>query len=141
VNLSAERIDIRPITLAHGHSYQFGMPLIMRYNGGASAAFPDLRRTVPLSALGCRVVASLMHQRWRVNYPDMAELRLVIWRYLNDANRSIREIAILDSALIPYEELVADVAESYRILHSIMAEQEEQRRRRGSGDAGPLFGT
>lgn len=140
VNLTAERADIRPITLAHGHSYQFGMPLIMRYNLAATVAFPDLRRTVPLSSLGCRVVGSLMHQRWRVNYPDLAELRLAIWRYSNNGRRTIREIAIEDNELIPYADLVADVAESYSILHAIMTEQEFARRR-SSESAGPLFGT
>lgn len=140
-NLSAERVDVRPITLAHGHSYEFGMPLIMRYGGRAAVAFPDLRRTVPLSSMGCRVVASLMHQRWRVNYPDFAELRLVIWRYLNDSMRTIREIELSDEALLPYEELVADIAESYKILHMLMAEQDDVRRRTNSGSIGPLFGT
>jgi hypothetical protein len=140
VSLSAERADIRPITLSFGHAYQFGMPLIMRYNGAAHAAFPDLRRTTPLSAVGCRVVLSLMHQRWRVNYPDLAELRLVIWRYLNNAKRTVREVTLLDSALIPYDDLLADIAETYQILHGIMSDQEDRRRRSGGG-AGPLFGT
>jgi hypothetical protein len=140
VELTAERADIRPITLAFGHAYHFGMPLIMRYGGVAYAAFPDLRRTGPLSVAGCRFVFSMMHQRWRVNYPDLAELRLAIWRYLNNSDRTVREIPCLDSSLIPYADLMADVTDTYDILHTIMKEQESERRRSGGG-AGPLFGT
>lgn len=138
--LTAERVDIRPISLAFGHAYEFGLPLIMRRDGWAGVAFPDLRRTGALSAQGCRFVFSAMHQRWRVNYPDLAELGLSIWRYANNAGRDIREIFCSDDLLIPYDALIADVKESYAILHSVL--EEEERRRRGSGGpAGPLFGT
>lgn len=139
-SLTAEKVDVRPIALCFGHMYEFGMPLIMRHDGKAHVVFPDLRRTNALSAQGCRFVFSAMHQRWRVNYPDMAGLRLSIWRYLNNSARDIRVVECLDSSLISYESLLADVQETYAILHEVLAD--EDRRRRGSGgSAGPLFGT
>lgn len=138
-DLTAERLDVRPITLVHGQAYTFSMPLLMRYGGVACAAFPDMRRTSPLTAKGCHVVFSMMHQRLRANYPDRSELQLQIWRYANNNARTIRQVICSDTGLIPYDELVADVTESYAILHAILEDQDRERRR-GGGAAGPLFG-
>jgi hypothetical protein len=139
-NVTAERTEIRPITLAFGHAYNFGMPLILRYNGEAKVVFPDLRRTGGLTSGGRRTVFSAMHQRFRVNYPDYTDLRLEIWQYENNAERQIRSIQGNDLDLVPYDALVADIAESYAILHAVLREHEDERRRRG-GSPGPLFGT
>lgn len=140
-NLSAERHQVRRITLAFGHGYDFGMPLIMRDGTSAYAVFPDLRRTAPLSPRGTRFVFSMMNQRLRVNNRDLRELGLQIWRYENNTTRSIRAIPCPDQPLISYEDLAADVRESYDILHEAMKRDEEQRRRRGAEGHGPLFGT
>jgi hypothetical protein len=137
VGLTAERVAVAPLTLAFGHAYQFGLPLIMRFNGTAAAVFADLRRTSPLSAKGCIFILSMMHQRYRVNYPDLSELQLQIWRYQNNTERTVRPIISSDMGLIGYEDLRDDVAESYSILHQLM--QEQLGDRRDDRDAGPLF--
>jgi hypothetical protein len=137
--LSAERFHIRPITLPFGHAYEFGMPLLVRYEGSASAVFPDLRRTNPLTESGRVVVTSWMHQRFRVNYPDLSSLKLEIWRYENNTLRNIRPIRASEDQLIGYDDLVADATESYRILHDLENGLTELRRRSGGGSPGPLF--
>ncbi|MDP5279761.1 hypothetical protein Q9Q95_12580 [Sphingomonas sp. DG1-23] len=139
--LSAERLSVRPITLAFGHAYEFGMPLIMRFEGVACVAFPDLRRTGPLTTRGSRFVGSMMHQRFRVNYPDFRDLRREIWRYQDTHSREIKPIPCSEADLISYDDLSADVAESYAILHSAMLHDEERRRHATHRDAGPLFST
>ncbi len=140
LGVTAERADVRPISLAFGHSYHFSLPLIMRHGGEAHVIFPDLRRNNPLTSSGCRFIFSAMHQRWRENYPDLSALKLSIWRYANNENRDVRQISCTDNSLIPYEELLNDVRNTYTILHVILKE-EEQIRRRMDNAAGPLFGT
>lgn len=136
--LTAERADIRSIALAFGHSYQFGLPLIMRHAGEAYAVFPDLRRTTPLSTTGCRFIFSAMHQRWRVNYPDLADMGLSIWRYANNDARDVREIRCNNADLISYDALLNDVKQTYDILHSVLNE-DENNRRHIVNEPGPLF--
>lgn len=138
--LTAEQVYARPVTLAFGHTYQFGAPLLLRSATRAFTFFPDLRRTNQLSPMGCRFVFSMMHQRWRENDPDMSDLGLVVWRYQNDGVRSIRPIECLNSALLSYEELSSDVRETYQILHELMHAQANGKRG-DAGHPGPLFGT
>lgn len=138
-NLTAARHEIRPITLAFGHKYEFGMPLILRAPDYVCAAFPDLRRTNQVNERGAVFIASMMHQRLRANNPDFAELRLQIWRYANNFSRSVRAIQIPDELLISYELLIADVQETYEILHTAMRDAEMVKRSGKGSDAGPLF--
>ena len=112
--LSAERHELRSMTVAFGHKYTFGMPLILRAGGDAFAAFPDLRRTGPLTSRGCLFVVSMMHQRLRVNYPDLRRMLLEIWRYSNSVSRTVRGIEVPDAHLIPYDDLLADITETYK---------------------------
>jgi hypothetical protein len=121
--------------------YDFSLPLLLRYDGGASVVFTDLRRTGRLSNHGCHVTHSVQHQRFRVNFPDLAALRLDVWRYKNDDAREIEVVRHNDRDLISYDKLVRDFSETYRILNALLQEQFDARRRSGNGDYGPLFGT
>lgn len=139
--LQAHKEDVRRLILPFGHSYEFGMPLLMAYPDGRMAAvFPDLRRTQALGPVGRRVVFSMMHHRWRENYPDLAFLDLEIWRYHNNVERTVRAVECTEQDLIPYDDLIADVRQTYDIWHEVLASAVETRRR-GGNDAGPLFGT
>jgi hypothetical protein len=140
-SLTAEPISYRPITLSQGQMYDFSLPLLLRYDGGASVVFPDLRRTGRLSNHGCHVTHSVQHQRFRENFPDLAALRLDVWRYKDDEVREIEVIRHGDRDLITYDELVKDFSETYKILNALLEEQFHARRSSGSGDYGPLFGT
>lgn len=135
----ARREDVRRLTLPFGHLYEFGMPLLMAYpDGRIVAVFPDLRRTQQLGPVARRVIFSMMHHRWRENYPDFAELNLEIWRYKNDIDRTISPISSSEQDLIPYDTLIADVRSTYAIWHSVI-EEAAANRRGGIQDAGPLF--
>lgn len=138
--IQARREDVRRLTLPFGHLYEFGMPLLMAYpDDRIVAVFPDLRRTQPLGPVGRRVVFSMMHQRWRENYPDFTSLELEIWRYENNAKRTIRALNCAEQDLIPYDALIADVRQTYDIWHEVIATAASERRN-GSYDIGPLFG-
>jgi len=137
--LRAVREHIRKLILPYGHSYGFGMPLLMVYPSGRIAAvFPDLRRTQPLSTVAQRFMFSVMHQRWRENYPDLASIDLEIWRYKNDRLRSISVVSCAEQDLLPYDTLIADVRQTYDVWHGVLQEASAGRRR-GGNDFGPLF--
>jgi hypothetical protein len=138
--MSAEPVDVRPLTLSQGHAYHFGMPVILRYDDGASVAFTDLRRKGRLTAHGCRIAHSVLHQRFRVNFPEYDQLRLEIWRYLDTDARQVEIIRHSSEQLVPYEQLVADFAETYQLLNALIEEQIAARRKSGDGRIGPLFG-
>lgn len=139
-DLSAEPIPVGSLTLSEGQRYEFGPNLVLYYDDGVSAMFPDLRRTGNLSQNGRRVAYSMMHQRLRVNYPEYAELRLETWRYRNNDTRSIEVFRHTDELLYSYEELSQDFAETYRIMNELRAGDEVAQRRNRGNDLGPLFG-
>ena len=138
--IRALREVVSKLALPFGHIYEFGMPLLMDYpDGRIVAVFPDLRRTQQLSPVGQRVVFSMMHQRWKENHPDLANIELEIWRYKNTEHRQIAVIACAEQELIGYDELIADVRETYEMWHNVTANA-TQTRRSGGDDYGPLFG-
>lgn len=138
--IEARREDIRRLTLPFGHSYEFGMPMLVMYaDGRIVTAFPDLRRKEPLTAVGRRMVFSAMHQRWRENYPDFAGIGLETWRYADNDERTIKAIACEEQDLITYDAIIADVRETYEIWHVVLREIDDRRRGGGEGDLGPLF--
>jgi hypothetical protein len=138
-SLTAEPVDVRSLTLAPGQAYNFSMSLILRYGGGASVAFLDLRRDGNLSPLGRLATMSVQHERFRAAYPEYSDLRLEVWRFLNCADREIRVFRHAKEDLVPYEQLVRDVTETYEILRVLTSERDADSRAE-SGDLGPLFG-
>jgi hypothetical protein len=137
--IQARREQIRPLTLPFGHTYDFGMPMLFTYNTGRIvAAFPDLRRTQPLSETGRRFIFSAMHHRWRENYPDLACIELEHWRFANNNTRNIRPYSCSEQDLIDYDTIVSDVKQTFEIWHQVIDEAVKGRRS-DDGDAGPLF--
>ncbi|WP_296719257.1 hypothetical protein [Erythrobacter sp.] len=137
----AFREDVRHLILPFGHAYEFGMPLLMAYpNGKIVAAFPDLRRTDPLTGIGRRTALSFMHQRWKENNPDLSRLGLQIWRYKNTVAREIEVFECSETDLFTYDEIIADVRQTYEIWHEVLASAAKGRRGETMGP-GPLFGT
>lgn len=132
--------EVRALVLPFGHKYQFGMPLLMAYpDGRVVAVFPDLRRSDALTAVGRRSVFSLMHHRWRENNPDLRGLGLEIWRYRNTSSRQVEVIECVEAELFSYEQIIADVRETYEIWHQVLQEAAFGRRANIAGP-GPLFG-
>ncbi|MEA3263325.1 MAG: hypothetical protein U9R07_07560 [Pseudomonadota bacterium] len=137
--IRAIREDVRKLVLPFGHAYEFGMPLLMVYpTGRIAAVFPDLRRSEPLTAIGRRAAFSMMHHRWRENYPDLAQIDLEIWRYANNDLRSIQAIKCNEEDLFPYDQMIADARQTYQIWHEVVANASDERKRGGT-DWGPLF--
>ena len=139
--ITATKEDVRRLILPFGHRYDFGMPLLMAYpQSNFVAVFPDLRRTDPLTEVGHRVVFSFMHQRWRESNPDFAMIGLQAWRYRNCDSRAIKVYDCAEQDLIPYDQLIADVRQTYDIWHEVLQEAAMDRRKSGGG-TGPLFGS
>ncbi len=139
--LTAEPLDVRPITLALGHPYGFGLPLILRYDGGASVAFTDLRRRGHLTPSGVRVMLAVLHQRFRVNCPELSALRLEIWRFADTDARDIKVSRHLGDELHSYEQLTKDFSETYRILNNLESANAADKRSGSQDGLGRLFGT
>ncbi len=140
-SLQARREDIRRLVLPYGHKYDFGMRLLMVYpDERIVAVFPDLRRTQALSKIAQLFVFSMMHHRWRENYPDLESVDLEIWRYRNNTARDVVPIACSEPQLLPYDALISDIRETYDIWHHVLAEGSDIRRYDSNDDAGPLFG-
>ena len=138
-NIVARREDVRSLTLPFGHSYTFGMPMLITYGDGRIvAANPDLRRKEPLTETGRHFLFSAMHHRWRENYPDLSNIGLEDWRYEDNPSRTVRAILCSEQDLESYDAILTDVRETYEIWHAVLA-QSEAARRHGSGDDGPLF--
>lgn len=139
-SLSARREDVRRLVFPFGHTYDFGLPMLMIYaDGRIAAVFPDLRRKQTLSQVGRRFVLSAMHHRWRENYPDMSTIDLEIWRYADNEERTIKTILSTDQDLIPYDDIVADVRATYDLWHEVLTNAERSRRA-STNEYGPLFG-
>lgn len=139
--MSAEPMMIRGLTMLPGHTYEFGSSLFFRYDDGVSVAFADLRRSGYLTEHGRHVVFSYQHQRFRENYPEFGALRLESWRYKANDDRTIEVYRHDGRKLYSYEELAADIEETYRILAHVQSEVAEARRGRKDRGFGPLFGT
>jgi hypothetical protein len=139
-SVTAQPADIGALTLERGFRYDFGPALILRYDGGASVMFPDLRRTGNLTPHGRLVAQSVMHQRFRVNFPEYAALSLEIWRYKNNDERTIEVFRHSSEPLYSYEQISHDFAETYDMMNSLRAGVEMDVRKSGEGDFGPLFG-
>jgi hypothetical protein len=138
-DLTAEPVEIGAITFKHGHRYEFGPRLVLRYDGGASSMFADLRRRGNLTPHGRRVVHSIMHLRYRENFPEYSSLRLETWRYQDNDERSIQVFRHEGEPLYSYDALSDDISETYNIMNWIRAGAQEQHRKYGDEDFGPLF--
>lgn len=140
-NVIAEPIHASPITLVPGQQYEFGQPLLLKYNDDAAIMFPDLRRTGQLSPHGRRVAFSVMQERFITNYPEYSGLRKEIWRYKNNEERTIKVHRHDGEPLYNYEQLSADFVQTYEILNYLRLERDVDQKKRGGDDFGPLFGT
>jgi len=135
--ITAVPVDVTSLALGVGHLYQFGLPLLMRYPDRVSAVFLDLRRTNGVSELGRDWIFGAMHERFRTAYPDLSSIDLEIWRYRNNADRSVAPVTC-NEIKIGFDELVADVRETYSIYASVLSGERDRKRQAGGG-FGPLF--
>jgi hypothetical protein len=134
--LVAVPIDVTSLSFGVGHLYQFGLPLLIRYNDRVVAVFIDARRK-GLSIPARDWVFSAMHERFRAAYPDLAEIGLEIWRYADNAERTLQVL----SASVPrysFGVLSHDVRETYELYHAVLRGDRDRKRRSGGG-AGPLY--
>lgn len=131
-------VDVTSLAFGVGHLYQFALPFLVRYEGKVFAVFLDLRRRNGLSARGRHWVFAAMHERFRTAYPDLASIGLQIWRYRANRDRTIVPI-VCEQISVGFNEMVADVRETYAVYGSVLA-WERNRKRGASGGAGPLFG-
>jgi hypothetical protein len=130
-------IDVLPLRFSGIQSYFFGLGLLIRYRDHSSVVFLDMRRQHGLNPNGRAFVFSAMHQRYRIAYPDLADINMEIWRYQNNAERKLVRLTS-DNAVYDYEQLAADIMETHQIWESVKRGDRDARRA-ASGGAGPLF--
>lgn len=135
--ITAVPIDVTSLAFGVGHLYQFGLSLLMRYPDRVAAVFLDMRRSNGLSADGREWTFAAMHERYRAAYPDLAAIDLQIWRYRANAERTIVPLTA-GGISISYDDLVADVRETYAIYASVLT-GERDKKRGSSGGSGPLL--
>jgi len=135
--VSANAIDVVPLRFSSAIVYSFGLEVIVRYPSRAAIVFLDMRRSKNLSTSGQMFMQSALHHRFRVAYPDFANLDLEIWRYRDNKERTLIPQA-LEAELKTYDEIVSDVLETHAIWESVKRGSGESRRAVGGG-GGPLF--
>jgi hypothetical protein len=135
--ITAVPIDVTSLAFGVGHLYQFGLSLLMRFPDRVAAVFLDMRRSNGLSIDGRGWIFAAMHERYRTAYPDLSAIDLQIWKYRAKGNRSIIPFTAGDIR-ISYDDLVADVRETYSIYDSVLA-GEREKKRGSSGGSGSLL--
>lgn len=135
--ITAIPVDVTSLAFGVGHLYQFGLSLLMRFPDRVAAVFLDMRRSNGLSVDGREWVDAAMHERYRAAYPDLAAINLQIWKYRTNSERTIVPLTA-GSIGISYDDLVADVRETYAIYASVLA-GERDKKRGSSGGSGPLL--
>lgn len=135
--IAASGIDVVALRFPGGLNYTFGPSLLVRYRDRASVIFLDMRRTNGVNPNGRRFVFSMMHHRFRIAYPDLADAQLELWRYQNNLRRTL-VCTTHSGEIYTYDELVADVVETHQIWESVKRGSGDQRRAAGGG-FGPLF--
>jgi hypothetical protein len=128
-NAEASFLDDLPVALYPGMRYSFWAPMLIRYGGISRIVFFDLRRTNGLSDSGLRACFSIMHDRFRALNPDYGDVQFESWKFANNTSRKIKAISEWGD-LIGYNDIMADVADTYAILSALR-----------SGDAGRATGT
>lgn len=135
--VTAVPIDVTSLAFGVGHLYQFGLSLLMRFSDRVAAVFLDMRRSNGLSIDGRDWVFSAMHERYRAAYPDLSAIDLQIWKYRANSDRTVVPFSA-GAIRISYDDLVADVRETYSIYASVMA-GERDKKRGSSGGSGSLL--
>ena len=134
--ITAIPVDVTLLTFGVGHQYQFGLSLLMRYPERVASIFLDMRRSNGLSVKGREWVFAAQHERYRVAYPDLSTIDLQIWKYRANVDRTIVPFTA-SKITISYDELVADVRETYDIYASVLV-GDRNKKRRSSVGWGPL---
>jgi len=134
--ITAVPIDVTSLAFGVGHLYDFGLSLLMRFPDRVAAVFLDMRRSNGLSIDGRDWVFSAMHERYRAAYPDLGSIDLQCWKYRANGERSVVPFTA-GEIRISYDDLVADVRETYAIYESVLAGERDKKRR--SGGSGSLL--
>ncbi len=133
--ISAHRIEAQPLRFFGGTNYFFGLSMIVRYRGKASIIFLDMRRK-GLSPAGRLFTFSALHHRFREAYPDLAKAAVEIWRYQNNAARTL-VCQEPEENLLGWSDMVEQVTSTHRIWEEVRRGGADERR--SSGTYGPLF--
>lgn len=130
-----------PLAMGTGQKVAYWLSLILSVDGRAIVPFIDPRRSKGLTREARRFVFSMMHERIRAVDPDYAAVGFGIFQFGDFAEDQRNPIIHTDDgvALYSLDEMEAMVEATYALWREILAERDEDTRRRGTGTTGPLL--
>ncbi|MGR3456047.1 type VI toxin-antitoxin system SocB family DNA replication inhibitor toxin [Pseudooceanicola sp.] len=139
--IEGRAFEIYPFPMGAAGKVTYWQPLVLAIDGRPLVPFVEPRSVKGLGPDGRRFAFSIMHERIRVDNPDLAEVRLGIIRFGSPAED--RRAAVLhtadDVSLYPLDELQMMVASTYDIWREVCEEREFEARRKATGTDGGLF--
>ncbi|WP_109464513.1 type VI toxin-antitoxin system SocB family DNA replication inhibitor toxin [Albibacillus kandeliae] len=139
--IEGRSFDIYPFPMGAAGKVVYWQSLILAIDGRPLVPFVEPRSARGLTAEGRRFAFSMMHERIRVDNPDLAEVRLGVIKF--GAPTDDRRTAILytadDLALYPRDALQEMVSSTHTMWKEICSEREFEARRRATGTEGGLF--
>lgn len=139
-DIKGRRHEFPPLPLGMSEKVVYWSSAVIAIDGKPVAFFIDPRRDPKLTPLPRQFVFSVMHQRIRVLYPELANARLLILQFKNSPTgpRTVIPHFADDVELFSFEALDKMVRETYAIWRKILFEREAKARRE-TGTPGGLL--
>lgn len=130
-----------PLAMGTGQKVSYWLSLILLMNGRAIVPFIDPRRSKGLTREARRFVFSMMHERIRAVDPDYAAVGFGIFQFGDLTEGQRKPVVHSDEGveLFSLDQMEAMVEATYALWREILAERDEDARRRGTGTTGPLL--
>lgn len=140
-NIVSHAEDFLPLQIGIGVSVCYWSKLSYVRDGKAVIPFLDPRRNNSLGRLGRRFAFSMMHQGIRVADPDFENAALEIIHAGSSLNgaRTLNFHSDDGVELYSFEELDQMVRETYEIWREVLAEREEEERKKAYSRKGQLL--
>ncbi len=138
--VQATELEAFPISFSVGPKLLCWSPALFIYPDRVTIPFLDLRRGRNLTREARRCIFSLKHHALRVNNPDYEGLvTFEIFQFAKNDERTIRPIAEDGMWLYSYEQLEEMIARTQHLWFDVLADREEEVRRRSGGKRGDLL--
>jgi hypothetical protein len=126
--MSSRRYDFYPVSFGSGIRVEYWRPTIISLGGAPLVPFFDPRRSRGLTEISRRFVFSMMHEQIRASDPDLATVRLGIYRFEPgdrarepaDRARSVRLFTDDSVPLYSMQELEFMISETYEVWQQVL---------------------
>jgi hypothetical protein len=135
----AVELEGYPMSFSFGPKILCWSPAVFIYKDRITIPFTDFRRGRSLHREAMRCIFSLQHYALRVNNPDYTDVSLEIFKFANNAERSLRAHAEDGRWLFSYDQLELMVTRTQRLWYIVLDERDDQARKQAAGKRGPLL--